>query len=189
MPTLVVAIVGLPGAGKTEATNYIVEKTGWPKLYLGAVVFEELARRNLAVNEANERLVREELRKEGGMGIMASMNLEKIKELLRTHRVVILESHYSWEEYLIFKQEFGEQFRVVAVHASPHTRAERMRVRPERPLTADELQSRDYAQISNLHQAGPIARADFAIINESTHDAMHRELDSVLERLSHRLSL
>ena len=51
----------LAGAGKTESTEYLMKKP-WPKVYFGQVVMDEVSARNLPVNEANERNVREELR-------------------------------------------------------------------------------------------------------------------------------
>lgn len=179
---IVLAVVGLPGAGKTEATEYILEKTGWSKVYFGDVTFNEMKIRGIEVNEANERKMREELRANFGMGSYAIKSLPKIKELYANSSVVI-ESLYSWEEYLEIKKEFGENFKVLAIFASPEIRTQRMQNRPIRPLTAEELISRDYSQIENLHQAGPIARANFMIINEGSVSELHVKIDEALLKL------
>jgi dephospho-CoA kinase len=181
MSKYILAIVGLPGAGKTETTEYILKKTSWPKVYFGQAVVDEAARRGMP-GEAGERLVREEFRDKDGLAAMAIANLSKIKELFAAGNV-ILESLYAWEEYLLIKKEFGEDFKVLAVYTSFPTRVTRMKNRPVRPLTESEVQSRDYSQIENLHQAGPIARADWTIVNEGTKEDLYGGIDKILERL------
>ncbi len=184
-PVKILAVVGLPGAGKSVTVRHFLEKTGWARVYFGAVVFEEMDRRGLPVNEANERAVREELRTTYGMGMCATLTLPKLKALLAEGRSVCIESLYSWEEYATLKREFGDSFRVLAILASPETRKARMAARlDERPLTPAEVESRDYAQIENLHQAGPIARADYFIVNESTLDELYWGVDTVIEGVS-----
>ncbi len=183
MSKIILAVVGLPGSGKTESSQYIMKRTGWPNVHFGHTVVDEVRARGMEVNQANERIVREEFRAKEGMGALAIMNLPKIRELFEQGSV-ILESFYSWEEYTIVKEEFGDKFFVLAIYANFETRAARMIHRPERPLTRAELESRDYTQIDTLHQAGPIARADFTIINDSTTKNLHTNIDNILKLLS-----
>jgi dephospho-CoA kinase len=181
MNKTILAIVGLAGAGKTEATEYLIKKTACPKVYFGQAVVDEAARRGMP-GEAGERQVREEFRAKDGMAALAIANMPAIKKAYQNSSVVI-ESLYSWEEYLAMKKEFGNCFKVLAIFASAETRITRMKTRPVRPLTAEELQSRDYSQIENLHQAGPIARADWTIVNEGTIEELKSSIDKVLSKL------
>lgn len=178
----IVAVLGLPGAGKTEIIDYLIWHRNWPKVYFGEVTFDEMRRRGLESGETNERLVREELRKEFGPLVYAERVIAKIKAL-GGDGPVLVESLYSWEEYLRFKEEFGDAFRTVAVHASPEIRYARLATRPERPLTVEEAWSRDKSQIENLHQAGPIAMANYLIVNEGTRGELQRSLDEVMRRI------
>jgi len=178
----IVAIVGLPGSGKTEAINYLIKKSAWPKIYLGNATFEELEKRGLPVNEKNERMIRESLRKKYGMACYALWAIKKIEELGESQNILI-ESLYSWDEYLEFKKVFKEEFLVVAVYASPKTRYARLGKRPIRPLTPKEAQSRDFAQIGNLAQAGPIAIADYTIINEGGRSGLSKNLNMLINVL------
>ncbi len=179
---IVLSVVGLPGAGKTEAVNYLMKQTNWPKVYLGDVTFDILKQRGLEFTQANERPVREEIRAKHGMAAYAKLSLPKIKDFYQNSSVII-ESMYSWEEYLLLREEFGDNFRVLAIYTSPTTRIERLANRPERPLTKQELIDRDFAQIENLHQAGPIARADYTIINESNRANLEQKLDEIIDKL------
>lgn len=179
----IVAIVGLPGCGKTEAINYLIEKLGWPKIYLGDATFEEMQRRALPINEKNERLVREELREKNGPACYALWGIEKIKELDKTANILV-ESLYSWGEYLEFKKIFGEDFLTIAIYSSPCDRYARLAKRPVRPLTPEEAQSRDYSQIASLvAQAGPIAMADWTITNNTSRENLFLQLDKIIEVL------
>lgn len=183
MQKFVIAIVGLAGAGKTEATEYLLKKTSVPKVYFGQAVIDEVKRRKLPLNEANEKTVREEFRAKDGMAAMAIANLPAIKKAFETSSVII-ESLYSWEEYLKVKQEFGENFKVLAIFSRYETRAKRTANRPLRPLTGSDLESRDKSQIENLHQAGPIAKADWTIVNEGSKEELYKSLDEILRKLT-----
>ncbi len=182
MKNIVLAIAGLPGAGKSVVTEYVIKKTGWPKVYFPEPIFDEIKKRGLEINQDNEKEIREEFRRKLGMGAFATINLPKVKELLNTSSVV-LESFYSWEEYLIFKKEFGDKFFVLATYSSPKTRTERLANRDFRPLKKEEVILRDYSQIENLNQAGPIAIADFTVINEGSTDYLYNQLDMIVGEL------
>ncbi|MCX8127103.1 MAG: AAA family ATPase, partial [Dehalococcoidia bacterium] len=77
----VIAIVGLAGSGKSEVAK-VFEEAGFVRIRFGDVTDEELSKRGLALNEKNERLVRESLRKEHGMGAYAKLNLPRIDAAL-----------------------------------------------------------------------------------------------------------
>ena len=177
-----VAIVGMVGAGKTTASQYL-EKIGFKKVRFGQVVIDEVKRRGLKINEKNERLVREGLRKKHGMDVMARLNYPKIKKALKT-TYVIGDDLYSWAEYLYLKDKLKKRMIVLAIHASPKTRYQRIPKRGERALTERLARSRDYADISNIQKAGPISMADYVIDNEGTGRKLHQNLEKFLKRFS-----
>jgi len=178
----IVAVIGLPGSGKTEAINYLIKKLAWPKIYLGDATFEELKKRGLAVSEKNERIIRESLRKKHGMACYALWAIKKIKESKNTQNILI-ESLYSWDEYLEFKKVFGDNFLVVAIYSSPKERYRRLAKRKIRPLTIEEARSRDYSQIANLAQAGPIAMADWTIVNNDLRQNLFLQLNKIIQKI------
>lgn len=177
----VVSIVGMAGSGKSEVAK-VFERSGFAKMRFGDITDEEVRRRGLQLNEKNERLVRQQLRAEHGMAAYAKLSLPRIDRLLEGGNVVV-DGLYSWEEYIIMKDRYGERFAVAAVWASPETRRLRLAKRPIRPLTPEEAASRDVAEIQNLNKGGPIAMADFTIINESSLEALERETRKVVAAL------
>jgi len=171
----IIAVVGMCGSGKSEAVKYFTER-GYKKVYFGDVVIRELKARGLEINEKNERKVREELRAEYGMGVMAIKSIDLIKEYFRTDNVVV-ESMYSWEEFKIIKEEFGDDFKVLAIYTTKSIRYERLGRREFRPLTEEEARSRDLSEIENLDKGGPIAYADFTLINDTSLDELNKKLE------------
>jgi dephospho-CoA kinase len=101
------------------------------------------------------------------MAVFAKLSLSEIDSRLKLADVVI-DGLYSWEEYTLLRTRYGQRFVVVAVHASPETRYERLAKRPIRSLTREEAVSRDVAEIEKTNKGGPIAMADFVIVNESS---------------------
>ena len=103
----IIAVIGMCGSGKSEAVKFFVEN-GYKKVYFGDVVLNELKNKNLEINESNERMTREELRKTFGMGVMALKSIDSIKKFFE-HDNIVIESLYSWEEFKILKKELLTQ--------------------------------------------------------------------------------
>ena len=177
----VVSIVGMTGAGKSEVAR-LFEENGFTRIRFGDVTDEEIKKRGLELNEENERYIRELLRKQLGMSAYARLNLPRIDSVLK-HSDVVVDGLYSWEEYTFLKTHYGEDFCVVAVWASPRTRYARLTGRLNRCLTLEEAASRDRAEIENINKGGPIAMADFTIINESSLENLETEAKRIISAL------
>jgi dephospho-CoA kinase len=177
----VVAIVGMAGSGKSEVAR-ILEKNGFTRVRFGDITDLELKKRGLEIKEANERYIRELLRKELGMAAYAILNRPRIDEALK-HSDVVADGLYSWEEYLSLKSYYKEKFWAVAIYCSPRMRYARLAQRSDRALKHIESASRDKSEIENLNKGGPIAIADFTITNEGSLQDLKEQVLSVLERM------
>jgi dephospho-CoA kinase len=174
----VVAIVGMAGSGKSVVSR-VFEQHGFIRIRFGDITDNEVKKRGLVLNEENERRTREALRKQYGMAAYALLNQSRVDKALKRSDVV-LDGLYSWEEYDFFRQQYGGDFQVVAVWSSPASRYARLKARNARPLTAEEAANRDRAEIENLNKGGPIAMADFTIINESTLAYLKSETERIV---------
>ncbi|MFC1952071.1 dephospho-CoA kinase, partial [Chloroflexota bacterium] len=84
------------------------------------------------------------------------------------------------------KTHCGEDFYVVAVWASPKTRHSRLTSRLNRRLTLEEAANRDRAEVENIDKGGPIAMADFTVINESSLEELKKDVRRIISRLRER---
>jgi dephospho-CoA kinase len=177
----VVSIVGMTGSGKSEVARIFSDR-GFATVRFGDITDEEVKKLGLKLTEENERPVRERIRKEHGMDAYARLSLPRIDAALKTSHVV-LDGLYSWEEYTYLKNRYGDDFIVVAVWASPQARYARLGSRKIRPLTLEEAASRDRAEIENLNKGGPIAMADFTVLNESSLKYMKKQVERIIDSL------
>lgn len=175
----------MAGSGKSEVINYLQEQHGWPKIYLGKFVFERLEKEGLAINYKNEKLIREKNRAELGMGAHAKLAMPEIKKVLKTTDIFLIESLYSWAEYKIFKKAWPENFKVIAVYASPTTRFARLQKRKIRPIKSlSEFNARDWTEIEGTDKGGPIAIADYTIVNNEINlNKFHQQIDLAIKTL------
>lgn len=171
-----IALVGMPGAGKSIAASFFRDK-GLPVLRFGDQTDIGLAELGLPLTEANERKYREDLRAELGMAAMAIKIEPRIQKALEESNIVVLDGLYSWEEYVHLEEKFPS-IELLCIYARPETRYNRLANRVVRSLGRKEAQSRDVAEIEKLNKGGPIARADYLIINEGTEQEFRGQLEA-----------
>ncbi len=177
----VVSIVGMAGSGKSEVAK-LFQESGFSRIRFGDVTDAEIKKRGLELNEENERYIREFLRREKGMAAYARLNQPAI-DAARIKGSVVIDGLYSWEEYTYLKEQYGEDFYVVAVWASPRARYTRLARRLVRPLTLKEAAERDRTEIENINKGGPIAMADFTITNETSLADLRKATERIIARL------
>lgn len=179
----IVAFVGLTGSGKSSAVEYLTEK-GFPKVYFGGIVLNEVKRRGLELTQENEQPIREELRETEGKDFVVKRIVKQIHDLIGAgQRRIVADGLYTWTEYKVLKHEFPGELTVVAVVTPKHERKARMAKREVRPLTSAQVDQRDWAEIENIEKGGPIAIADYFIHNDKDLDWLHTQMDTVLRHI------
>ena len=159
------ALVGMPGAGKTVCAEHL-QAQGYFSLRFGGVVVDEVRRRGWAVNPQNERIAREALREAHGMAAMAVISLPRLQQALQKHSHIVIDGLYSFSEYKLLHHDLGAPLVLVAITAPRHLRYQRLAARRERPLTPSEARERDMQEIERLEKGGPIAMADYTLLND-----------------------
>lgn len=178
---LLLAFVGMPGSGKSEATTYLKQK-GFAYVRFGEITEEGLLAMGLSLTPENEQMYREKIRKELGMAAYAIKSEEKINTLLQSHKILVIDGLYSWEEYIFLLEKF-KGLKIVYVFASSSVRYARLIDRAVRPLTEDEARARDFAEIEKLNKSGPIAMADYVIENSGSLDDFHKKIEELMGQL------
>lgn len=179
----IIAFVGLAGSGKSAAIEYLTAK-GYPKVYFGGVIYEAMRAEGIEITPKSQQVFREEIRKKEGKDFVVKRVISQMHDLINSgQRRILADGLYSWPEYKILKSEFPGELTVVAVVASKHLRHHRLANRPERPFTKPEANERDWTEIENLEKGGPIAMADYYVINNQSFDELHHQLDKILEEI------
>ncbi len=173
----IVAIVGLAGSGKTEASEYFRSK-GLPVVAFGKIINEYVDEHKLKHVEDIHQIVREDIRKKYGMAAMAILNEKKIKTALEKNQIVVIDGLYSWEEYMYLNNKFSNvHIYLLAIYADKnirYTRASKRRYRAE--LYGEK---RDINELIGTNKGPAIAFADFHVKNNFSVDEFHDKLDAV----------
>lgn len=178
---IILAFVGMPGAGKSEAVSYI-QKKNIPFVRFGQITDEGVKALGLPLTTENEKMVREKLRAEFGMGAYALKAQPKIEALLSHHNIIAINGLYSWEEYDILKKIYPNLL-LVHVFAGPALRYKRLTERPIRPIALNKSRERDIAELQKLNKGGPIAMADYLLKNDKDLTYLHKQIDELFSRL------
>jgi len=181
MGNKVIAIVGMCGSGKSEVTKFFVE-LGYVKIYFGNITINELNKQGLEINESNEKRIREKLREKHGLSAYALQLLPDINKAASCSNVV-LDGLYSWSEYRYLKEHFGSDLITLAVVSNQQIRIKRLQARTIRSLNASEVECRDVAEIENLEKGGPIARADYYILNNFGMKELEKQFEDFIKWL------
>lgn len=176
---LIVAVTGMPGAGKSTAAKALVSE-GWKKVVMGDVVREETRKRGLEPDAGNTGEVMKQLRKERGESAIAELCIRTI-ERSGSDRVVV-DGIRSQAEVEAFRKK--ARVLLIAVHASPERRflLLRERGRTDDPLSKEMFRKRDERELG-VGIGNAIALADEVVSNEhTTPERLEREMAKVVER-------
>ena len=180
----ILAIVGMSGSGKSVVVDYLTGK-GYPKVYLGGMILGEMERRGIEITEENEKQFRETIRESEGNDWVVRQAIKEIHNLVEAgQKRIILDGVYSWTEYKILKHEFPGLMTFVAVVADKNLRYKRVAKRTVRPLDKAEIRSRDISEIENLEKGGPIAGADYYLLNNGTTEDLEKDLNKILKEVN-----
>jgi predicted RNA binding protein with dsRBD fold (UPF0201 family)/dephospho-CoA kinase len=176
----VIAFVGMPGAGKSEASA-VAREMGMPVIVMGDVLREEVRERGLPPTDENIGAVANQLRKDEGMDAIAKRCIPKIEALKA--RVVVVDGIRGIAEVETFKKAFGDNFTLVKIDAPFELRLERLRqrARSDDTGTADWLKQRDERELS-WGMGKAIEVAEKSVVNLEPIEKFKAEIKSILRR-------
>jgi len=177
---IVVGLAGMPGAGKSLVVETAREE-GYAVVVMGDVVREETQKRGLDPNPKNIGKVMLELREKCGNSIIAEKCIPRIEQ--QESGKVIVDGLRSLSEVDAFKAHFSK-FSLVAVHASPETRFNRVsrRRRSDDPDGWDVFHERDMRELG-VGLGNAITMAEHLIINENRRDDAKSKVRVTLRRV------
>jgi len=163
---LIVALSGMPGAGKTTVARYLSQK-GIPLLIMGDVVREVAETDGLEPTSDNLAKLMLRLRKKSGPEAIAHLIVDKIKLMKKKDKklsVVIVDGIRSMAEVQVLR--LIGSVKLLAIHGSTLTRYTHVkeRRRSDVPSTIDEFDKRDKIEME-VGISNAIALADESISN------------------------
>jgi dephospho-CoA kinase len=161
---IVVGLAGMPGSGKSLVVE-VARAEGYAVVVMGDVIREETQKRGLKPTPKNIGKVMLELREKGGASVIADKCIPKTEQ--QKSKKVIVDGLRSPSEVNAFKMHFSK-FSLIAVHASPETRFNRLyrRHRSDDPDRWELFHERDIRELS-VGLGNAIAMAEHFIINEN----------------------
>ena len=177
----ILAFVGMSGSGKTAATEYVVEKWGVPKIYFGGIMHRAMEEEGWEVSSEGDIKYPPLLRAKYGKDFVAKRAIQSITGLIGAgQKRIVLDGLYSWAEYKALKHEFPGEIIVVAMVPTKKERHKRLAGRGEREYDKEGANARDWSEIENAEKGGPIAAADYFIVNDGAKEETQGEVDRVL---------
>jgi dephospho-CoA kinase len=175
----IVAITGMPGAGKSTAAQALVAK-GWKRVVMGDVIREETRRRGLEPDSKNTGEVMKRLRKERGEAAVAELCLDAIRKA-RSSKVVV-DGIRSMSEVETFRK--SADVILIVIHASRRRRFTLLkeRGRSDDPLSYEMFLKREEREL-RVGIGDAIAQADEMVSNEhTTPERLASEIVEVVDR-------
>ncbi len=172
-----ICIVGLPGVGKTDATNFFKER-GLPTISFGQAINDYIDDNHMPHVEKTHKKVRLELRQKYGMAAMAKLNEKKIKKAFKESMTLVIDGLRSWQEYVYLKKAFPKvKIYLVGIYADKKLRWSRSVKRTKRNKLYGE--DRDLDELIGINMAPTIAYADFLVKNNFSIEDFHDKLEEV----------
>jgi dephospho-CoA kinase len=175
----IVAITGMPGAGKSTAAQALVAK-GWKRVVMGDVIREETRRRGLEPDSKNTGEMMKRLRKERGNAAVAELCLDAIRKA-RSSKVVV-DGIRSMSEVETFRK--SADVILIVIHASRRRRFTLLkeRGRSDDPLSYEMFLRREEREL-RVGIGDAIALADEMVSNEhTTPERLASEIVEVVNR-------
>ncbi len=180
---LVIGLAGMPGSGKSLVVDSALEM-GYAVVVMGDVVRQETLKRGLELTPQNVGKVMLQLREEDGNYVIAKKCIPKIEE--RSSPKVLVDGLRSLYEADIFKEYFTK-FSLVAVHASPETRFNRLfnRRRSDDPAEWKVFHERDMRELG-VGLGNVIAMAQQVIVNDNSFEQVKAKVKESLMRIEEK---
>jgi predicted RNA binding protein with dsRBD fold (UPF0201 family)/dephospho-CoA kinase len=174
----VIGLVGMPASGKSEAAT-VAREMGIPVVVMGDIVRAHMHNMGVQINEKNVGLTANKLREEHGMDAIAKMCIPIIKS--QKSNVVAIDGIRGYAEVVAYKDEFDENFKVIAIEASPELRYERAKKRARSDDVGDHesFKIKDDRELSwGLAEA--LNNADIRVLNEGPLEVLRSLISDIL---------
>ncbi len=187
---MIFGFTGTFASGKGTAIEFLAKKYGAQAYSLSDEVREECRTRGLSVERPNLVKVGNEMREMHGAGYFARKVADKIKEDAKyPNSLFLVDSIRLPGEVEALREEFGGNFKLVAVDAPIEVRYERIKRRAragEHLLSFAEFKKSEGIENSRTRWeqniSGAMAMADCTVVNDSTPRELEKKAAAILHQ-------
>ncbi|MCQ6963850.1 AAA family ATPase [Methanolobus chelungpuianus] len=177
--TKILAFVGMPASGKSEASSVLRSK-GITVINMGDAIREEVMRRGLEPTDVNTGGIGTELRETEGRDAVARRCIPKIRAANKD--LIAIDGVRSVPEVECFKKAFGDDFTLVSIDSDLDTRFTRVKARGR----SDDMQDISALQVRDGRELGwgmgeAMKIADLVITNNGTLEEFRDKIAALME--------
>ncbi|MBI2583992.1 MAG: AAA family ATPase [Candidatus Aenigmarchaeota archaeon] len=178
----VIGVIGLIGAGKDSANEYIMEQYDYRLVHFGDIVREIAKKMNKEPNRDNLLAIQREYTKKHGIDYFAKEVVKRIEK--GGFDKVIINGIRRPVDASVPKQRFGKSMILLQVDADPKIRFERMskRGRVGDPKTFGEFRRQENAEAKAFDFKDTLKLVDYKVTNNGTLEELHKQIDKLLEK-------
>ena len=177
----IIAFTGMPFSGKTEAVK-IANNMNIDVIRMGDIVWEEVKKKGLELNDKNVGFIANQMREEFGQNIWAIKTIEKIKSNYK-NSTIIIDGIRNFNEIKTFKRNLTNDFTLIAIISTDENRHKRAlsRGRKDDSKILNEIKKRDEREISwGIKDA--IKLADYKISNNGSINDLNYEIKEIIKK-------
>ena len=177
----VIGLTGSIGAGKGEVGKFLVEKHGYAQLTIGDVVREYLREHGMEITRDNSVKVSEEMRQKHGITYWVQKVVDKIRK--EGYQKVVVDGVRLPSDDELLRKNFGKDYILIKVDASPNIRFERLRerARPGFPKTIEEFKLHETRENRVFKLDETFKKAEAVIDNSTTLEDLHNRTENLLK--------
>jgi dephospho-CoA kinase len=178
----IIAFTGMPFSGKTEAVK-VTCKMKINVIRMGDLVWEEVKKRDLELNDKNVGFIANKMRKLYGNNVWAIKTIEKIK-LNNKSNLIVVDGIRNIEEVDIFKEKLDKDFTLIAIVSNDELRYNRglKRGRKDDSSNIKILKKRDEREIKwGIKKV--IESADIVVKNDGALKDFKKKIIDIIDRL------
>jgi len=174
-------IVGTIGAGKDNASNYLVNHYSFFKVHMGNLVRALARKEKIKITRENLGRLQEKYHKKYGKEFLINAAINKARESKK--QKVIISGIRTPEQAARFKKE--PNAKIIFIDAKPKLRFERLKKRKRKgfPKTLKEFKKQEKNEERYFKFNKILRYADYKIENNATEKDLYKKLDNLIRKL------
>ncbi len=177
---IIISVVGQPASGKDTVADYIATK-GFAEYSSADFIRRDMDKVGIETTRSNMQVFSADMRKKVGNGYPAMYMTENIQG------DTVISGFRNTAEVEVFKEKFGDQYKIIAVEAPIETRykwaSDRKRIGDN--ISFEEFKKEEDNEKANntgSHEVDKvIGMADIKLINDGTLEDLYGKIDEVLK--------